>query len=451
MLQLVWRTTKKYFENPKQSIEGVKPEAILNYDETNLSDDPGRKKALCKRGMKYPERVMNSSKSSTSIMFCGTASGELLPPYTVYKAKHLYDTWVQGGPKGSRFNRSESGWFDNVCFQDFFFKTVLPYLQRIDGKKMLIGDNLSSHLTSEVIKACEDNNISFVFLPPHSTHICQPLDVAFFSPLKLHWRRILTEWKQSRAAAKTCAVPKDVFPSLLTKLLNAVSERASENLKSGFRKCGIFPFDPEEVLQRLPERMNMMSDANRIPNTEFERHVDNILIRSLKDLRQGDENQSRRRKKKIDVEPGASVCPRDLTDDDTTDDDISCTEQSSSSSSDQTTDEDQEERRLTGVRRATPEDIDIGTWILVRVSNRNRHRLFLCTVVEDDPNLIGDLSEDQYHVHFLKQYRNTVDSFTFGERPEASDIDFRDVVGIVDDPITDRRGVLKFNVDRNEW
>ena len=56
------------------------PELIYNYGETNLSDNLGKKKYLMKRGTKYPEWVMNNSKACTSLMFFGSASGELLPP-----------------------------------------------------------------------------------------------------------------------------------------------------------------------------------------------------------------------------------------------------------------------------------------------------------------------------------------------------------------------------------
>ena len=31
-------------------------------------------------------------------MFAGTASGDLLHPYVIYKAEHLHDRWIQGGP-----------------------------------------------------------------------------------------------------------------------------------------------------------------------------------------------------------------------------------------------------------------------------------------------------------------------------------------------------------------
>ena len=58
-------------------------------------------------------------------------------------------------------------------------------------KKVLLGDNLASHFTPEVIQAAVDNNIEFVCLIPNSTHILQPLDVAVFRSVKVEWRRIM--------------------------------------------------------------------------------------------------------------------------------------------------------------------------------------------------------------------------------------------------------------------
>ena len=105
-----------YFDNLTKVLEGVPPTNIINYDETNLSDDPGRRKFICKRGTKYPERAINQSKSATSLMFAASADGTLLPTYVIYKAIHLYDTWTEGGPPGTRYNRTPSGWIDGHCF-----------------------------------------------------------------------------------------------------------------------------------------------------------------------------------------------------------------------------------------------------------------------------------------------------------------------------------------------
>ena len=58
------------------------------------------------------ERKIEHSKASTSVMFCGNAAGELLPPMVVYKAKFVYNRWVNGGSKGSVSDCTDSGWFD---------------------------------------------------------------------------------------------------------------------------------------------------------------------------------------------------------------------------------------------------------------------------------------------------------------------------------------------------
>ena len=71
----------------------------MNYDETNLCNNPGRKKVIAKRGLKHKERVMNSTKSATSIVYAGCAAGSLLPPYVVYKATNMYNMRTLGEPQ----------------------------------------------------------------------------------------------------------------------------------------------------------------------------------------------------------------------------------------------------------------------------------------------------------------------------------------------------------------
>jgi len=98
-------------------------------------------------------------------MFAASASGELLPCYVVYKAKNLYTTWVEGGPKGSRYNCTLSGWFDTIAFMDLVRNIAVAYLRKLNGTKILIGDNLQSHLSLECVEMCIEHNIKFVFLP----------------------------------------------------------------------------------------------------------------------------------------------------------------------------------------------------------------------------------------------------------------------------------------------
>ena len=92
----------KYFDNLEENIKDVSPNCILNYDEVNLTDDPKSKKMIFKRGCKHPDRVLNATKSSTSVMFAGTADGHMLPPHIVYKSENMWDTWTFDGPPWSK-------------------------------------------------------------------------------------------------------------------------------------------------------------------------------------------------------------------------------------------------------------------------------------------------------------------------------------------------------------
>ncbi|KAG5880696.1 hypothetical protein JTB14_024268 [Gonioctena quinquepunctata] len=160
-----------YFDELNQSMEGVLPHSVINYDETNITDDPGRKNVVFRRGCRHPERIIDSSKSSSSVMFVAAGDGTLLPPYVTYKADNLYNTWTEHGPKGTVHNRSKSGWFTLEIFEDWFRKIALPYFSKQDkeGKKVIIGDNLSSHITPYIMEECKKTTLSsFYFL--HWTH-----------------------------------------------------------------------------------------------------------------------------------------------------------------------------------------------------------------------------------------------------------------------------------------
>lgn len=82
---------EEYFENLEKSLTDVPNSNVLNFDEINFCDNPGNVKCIFKRSVKYPERIMNSTKGCVSVMFAITANGDCLPPYTVYKAESMWN------------------------------------------------------------------------------------------------------------------------------------------------------------------------------------------------------------------------------------------------------------------------------------------------------------------------------------------------------------------------
>lgn len=173
---------------------------------------------------------------------------------------------------------------------------------------MLIGDNLSSHFTDDVLTACRDNNVLFICIPPNSTHLSQPLDVAFYGPLKRYWRTILDEWKK-KLKKKSQTITKECFPSLLNKLYKKVVDgETSTNLVSGFRKCGIHPIDRSQIISRLPNKQ----PTEDVPFEQTIHTVSNAVLDMLKELRPSTSNNPRKKRTKVNVEPGKSIQCEDL-------------------------------------------------------------------------------------------------------------------------------------------
>ncbi|XP_071052929.1 uncharacterized protein [Onthophagus taurus] len=290
---------ESYFSELAISLKDVSPEAIINYDETSIQDDPGKSKVIVKRKCKRPERIMDFSKSNFSVMFAGTASSIALPPYIVYKADNMYNTWTEGGPVGARFNRSKSGWFEGALFEDWFMSIALPYFKKLgDVPKAIIGDNLSSHLSVGILEACIKYNIRFILLPPNSTHLCQPLDLAFFSPLKTTWRKQLTEWKEKFKGT----IRKDQFARLLKKTFDQIESNIPANLKAGFLKSGIFPLNKNKILVCLPKVSYESHDASNNSRAAWTTAFQEFL----KETRTK-ETSVQPRKKKINITLGKSV------------------------------------------------------------------------------------------------------------------------------------------------
>ena len=69
----------------------------------------GSQQVLAKRGSKWVhETGGGSGRKNITVHICGSA-GEVLPPYTVYKGKHLYTSWTHHGPPGALYSTSPSG------------------------------------------------------------------------------------------------------------------------------------------------------------------------------------------------------------------------------------------------------------------------------------------------------------------------------------------------------
>ncbi|CAF4053026.1 unnamed protein product [Rotaria sp. Silwood2] len=77
-------------------------------DLVGMSDGIGYCKVLVHRRTSNAYQVQGDpgGKVYTSVMFCASATGFLLPPFVVYKSNRLFHEWCCGGPPGTGFSNS---------------------------------------------------------------------------------------------------------------------------------------------------------------------------------------------------------------------------------------------------------------------------------------------------------------------------------------------------------
>jgi len=205
-----------------------------------------------------------SGREYITILACGSAIGEKLPPYIVYKGKHLMTNHTQGGPPGTRYSMSDSGWMEGANFIEWFRKIFLPAVEdmRHTGPVVLFLDGHQSHTTLTLVEEARDHGIVLYTFPPHTTHLLQPLDVGAYGPLKKVWSQVLKDFKLETMAAK---VDKGVFPSLVTKMWHRVL--LPEHLIGGFRAAGIHPLTRDAIPASKLKTSRPFQSSSQMPTS----------------------------------------------------------------------------------------------------------------------------------------------------------------------------------------
>jgi hypothetical protein len=99
-----------------------------------------------------------------------------------YKDDYLPQDWVIG--------ISENGWTTNELTFDWLKLFDAHSKGRtVSSHRMLIVDGHESHKSLQFQQYCKNYKIVPVCMPPHSSHLLQPLDVGYFAPLKKAYSR----------------------------------------------------------------------------------------------------------------------------------------------------------------------------------------------------------------------------------------------------------------------
>lgn len=235
-----------YFHILEKSINDLKlsdkPHQLFNIDETSFNLDPSKTKVVGLRNAPSSRVTSGPGRESTTLCLGGNAAGEKLPPLIVFKGKNIWDTWMapqQLSYPNTSYAVSENGWMESDIFFNYFKKTFLKSCGE-ERPILLIYDGHLTHIDERTIRCAIENKIT-IKLPPHSSHILQPMDLAVFKSLKSAWDVKVTQQQRSSQGKK---ISKRDFSCLVSEVWKETSPNL---LVSGFRKAGIYPFSREVI------------------------------------------------------------------------------------------------------------------------------------------------------------------------------------------------------------
>jgi DDE superfamily endonuclease/Tc5 transposase DNA-binding domain len=239
---------QNWFERFKELKErfAVQNEDIWNLDETGFRVGVGKNQWIVTTSTsKRSYLAADHTRDFVTAVEAVNAGGVVIEPMFILPGKVHMDGFFLELPDEVLVDLSDTAYTNDELTYEwiFHFERQSKKTQR-GAHRILLCDGYGSHLTRQLLEFCEEKLIHLFALPPHSSHLLQPLDVVLFQPYKhFHAKAV------DRATRKGCThFDKYEFLAAITSIRAETFKRNS--ILSSFRECGLIPYNPQIVLKK---------------------------------------------------------------------------------------------------------------------------------------------------------------------------------------------------------
>ena len=255
---------REWFDLVRNTINkyGITSADMWNFDETGfqmgvLGSATVVTKADSDRRQSY---IQAGNREWVTTIEAINAEGQAIPPMIIFKGKMHQAAWYEPDRLDSTWTigLSDSGWTNDQLGLQWLKNVFEPHTTklRIGAFRLLIMDGHGSHATPEFDTLCKELNIVPLYMPPHSSHLLQPLDVGCFSPLK----RAYTKHLENTFRVGINHIDKLEFLDTYKQARPEVFTK--NNILSSFGASGLHPFDPIRVLDRINAPLRTRTPEN---------------------------------------------------------------------------------------------------------------------------------------------------------------------------------------------
>ena len=255
---------QKFCEKVTEEVKNVDPSLIFNADETGVQEfaDSTKYHAIVSSQVKediYYYSVRRSQKLFTVLPCISLMGKSTIPLIITSRLTEDNDVSSLGMFPDKHYSlvHSEKGYVTRKIFYNWCEKIFIPfvYITREENnlppfsKAIIFFDNCSSHKDQKIMDLLAEHNIKVLPFVPHTSHICQMLDLVTFSVFKGQINKFTPELKPYTQAF------------MINQILHAIQQATIPfNNVSAFRKAGIqtfdsktVTFDPSKIMERFNE------------------------------------------------------------------------------------------------------------------------------------------------------------------------------------------------------
>ncbi len=268
-----------YFKKLKIVIDekGIQEADHWNMDETGFRIGCGRAHTVVTRNIRGVLQMADpENRDYITAAEAASAAGQSIPPMIITKGVNILARWTANDiDDDTLFNTSDTGYSND----DLAIDWLHHFIRCTHGKRtgqwiLLIIDGFGSHMTLEFLDLATANDIILFKLPPHSTHITQPLDVGVFQAYKSH---------HGQAVDRAVRRGDDKFDRMeffaAFQTFRAATFKPA-TLRHAFARTGIVPFNPLVVIDPLRTRLAVRQAATRRQITPPPQDPDECFIRT---------------------------------------------------------------------------------------------------------------------------------------------------------------------------
>jgi hypothetical protein len=242
---------------------GIQLDDIWNFDETGFMMGVISSGIVVtsseRRGR--PKSIQPGNREWVTAIQAINAEGRAIDPFIVVAGKYHLANWYRESNLLADWviATTQNGWTDNETGFEWLKHLARCTSDRpVGGYRLLILDGHESHHSTNFEIYCEENNIITLCMPPHSSHLLQPLDIGCFGPLKKAYGR---EIDHLITRSITYISKTEFFPAFYAAFQATMTEK---NIKGGLRGAGLVPFNPEYVVSKLDVQLRTPTPAEEV-------------------------------------------------------------------------------------------------------------------------------------------------------------------------------------------